>query len=119
MAVLPYIEGVTDKISRIFRKHNISTAFKPHKTLRSILVHPKDKICKEERCGVVYAIPCRNCDFVYIGETSRQLKTRVAEHREEVEKVTSNLINTRARRKESTTEFLDLAGLYLEGLCGY
>ncbi len=45
-----------------------------------------------------------NCEFAYIGETSRQLKTRIAEHKDKVEKVMSNLINTRARRKESNSE---------------
>ncbi len=57
-----------------------------------------------ERCGVVYKIPCMNCYYVYIGETSRPLKTRLSEHKDEVEKVTNSLINTRARRKESATE---------------
>ena len=104
MVVLPYIEGTTDKLSRILRKHNIFTAFKPHRTFRNILVHPKDKINKEERCGVVYGIPCRNCEFIYVGETSRQLKTRIAEHKDEVDKVMENIVNTRSRRKESTTE---------------
>ncbi len=81
LAVLPYIEGTSDKISRMFRKHKIATAFKPHRTLRTcrnMLVHPKDKIDKEERCGVVYRIPCRNCEYMYVGETSRQLKYKIS-----------------------------------------
>ena len=34
--------------------------------------------------GVVYQIPCADCDHVYIGETGRPLKTRIAEHKRAV-----------------------------------
>ena len=34
--------------------------------------------------GVVYQIPCAQCDEVYIGETGRPLKTRISEHRRAV-----------------------------------
>ena len=35
----------------------------------------------EQRTGVVYRIPCRTFHKVYIGQTSRTLKHRLAEHR--------------------------------------
>ncbi len=34
--------------------------------------------------GVVYQIPCAQCDEVYIGETGRPLKTRISEHKRAV-----------------------------------
>nr|XP_023025372.1 5-hydroxytryptamine receptor-like [Leptinotarsa decemlineata] len=34
---LPYIAGTTDEISRILRRHNISTSFVPERTIRSML----------------------------------------------------------------------------------
>ena len=36
MVVVPYVEGLSHRIRRILNKHNIATAFKPHKTLRNI-----------------------------------------------------------------------------------
>jgi len=30
---------------------------------------------------VVYKLCCKNCDASYVGQTSRQLKTRISEHR--------------------------------------
>ena len=44
LAVIPYVEGLSERVARVFRKYGISTAMKPHRTLRSILVHPKDKL---------------------------------------------------------------------------
>ena len=43
MVVIPYVEGVSEKIKRIYSKHGIHTAMRPTNTLKSILVHPKDK----------------------------------------------------------------------------
>ena len=42
-----------------------------------ILKKPKDKIEKEDSRGIVYKIKCNDCDCVYVGQTSRALKTRV------------------------------------------
>jgi len=56
MVVIPYVKGFTEKAQRIYGKHNISTAMKPHCTIRNILVHPKDQIDLHKRCDVVYKI---------------------------------------------------------------
>ena len=40
---LPYIGGVTEPISRLIRKTGVAAHAKPHSTIRSILVAPKDK----------------------------------------------------------------------------
>jgi len=37
---------------------------------------------------LVYKIPCKNCEQVYIVETGRPLEARVKEHRKEVDKIT-------------------------------
>ena len=34
--------------------------------------------------GVVYQIPCRDCTGIYIGETGRAYKTRLAEHKRDL-----------------------------------
>ena len=97
---LPYIQGVTEPVQRILKKHNISTAVKPHTSLKKILVHPKDKLDSDEKAGVVYEIPCANCKKTYIGETGRKFGTRKKEHKTETAK-TSTQKYTRSARKES------------------
>ena len=51
----------------------------------------------------MYQVPCKNCDQVYIGETSRALGTRITEHKDDVRKNEKKLY-TRASRKQSQTE---------------
>ena len=41
----------------------------------------KDTVPKELRSNVVYKYTCPQCSGTYVGETSRHLKTRIAEHR--------------------------------------
>ena len=43
MVVLPYVSGLSEKLARIFKKRGIVTAMKAQSTLKSLLVHPKDK----------------------------------------------------------------------------
>ena len=75
----------------------------PQTTLRQVLVHPKDKVDKQKKAGVVYKIPCNQCEKVYIGETGRQLGTRITEHRKEAEKISDRNF-TRSTRRASTNE---------------
>ena len=88
------------RVSRTMKKYNISTAMKPYNTIRKELVHPKDKRDPLNTTHALYAVPCKNCDLSYIGETGRKFGTRLDEHRTEVEKTCQTVV-TRASRKES------------------
>ncbi|XP_072048792.1 uncharacterized protein [Amphiura filiformis] len=77
---LPYIKGLSEKLSYIFRDHGVNAYHKPVNTIRSFLVHPKDKTPKPNKCGVIYKISCPDCENTYVGETSRSLGTRFKEH---------------------------------------
>ena len=102
MVVLPYVKGVTERVSRSMMSYNIATAMQPHNTIRKELVHPKDKRDPLNTTHALYDVPCRNCELCYIGETGRKFCTRLAEHKAEVEKI-SRTVTTRASRKESLT----------------
>ena len=53
---------------------------KPLAKLRDLLVAPKDPVDNLDKTGVVYHIPCGDCNSGYVGETSRTLRTRLKEH---------------------------------------
>ncbi|KAI8479390.1 hypothetical protein Bbelb_428810 [Branchiostoma belcheri] len=71
---IPYVQGVSEKLRRIFQNFNIATNFKPHSTLRQRLVHPKDRPHKGTKANVIYRLKCEEPN-TYIGETSRPLKS--------------------------------------------
>ena len=62
---IPYVQGVSEPISRILTRVDIGVALKPHHTFRK----PKDAIKFEQKRGLVYQISCRDCNAVYVGET--------------------------------------------------
>ena len=75
---LPYVQGVTEALSRIIRKQGVSVHTKPMHTIRQTLVHPKDRTSKLDKCGVIYE--CDSCPSHYVGETERSLRKRAKEH---------------------------------------
>ena len=76
------MQGVSEKVKRVFSSYGISTCFKPLQILRQILVEPKNKTKIEHITVVVYRIPCGSCNKVYVGETKRTVGERIKEHME-------------------------------------
>ncbi|XP_052806817.1 uncharacterized protein LOC128236035 [Mya arenaria] len=93
-------QWLSEAVSRVFNKHRVATAMRPHQTLRNILVHPKDKQETTEKAEVIYKIPCKNCDKVYVGESGRKFGIRLNEHKKDCE-TNSNKAFTRSTRKQS------------------
>ena len=52
------MENVSEAVPRIMRKHSVPMAMKPYRTLKTVLVHPKDKQEKEDLTECVYKVPC-------------------------------------------------------------
>ena len=77
---LPYVQGVSEQLARVFRKQEVGTYHKPFNTIRQQLVHPKDPTAKEKKCGVVYKVQCKDCEEDYIGEMARPFGVTLKEH---------------------------------------
>ena len=80
-ATIPYIRGTSETIARILQPYDIRVAHKPITTLRRLLNNVKDKDKPEGRQGAVYKINCFDCRASCIGETGRNLNTRLTEHK--------------------------------------
>ena len=78
---IPYIKGTSETISRILQPYNIRVAHKPTTTLRQLLTNVKDKDEHNNGQGAVYKIKCSDCQASYIGETGRNLNTRLTENK--------------------------------------
>jgi len=78
--VFPYLLHTTDAITRKFR-HNHSIGYRCINKLSNVVKAHKDTIQRTDNNNVVYRIACNNCDATYVGQSKRQLKTRIKEHR--------------------------------------
>ncbi len=87
---IPYVQGVSEKIKRVCYKEGIHVVFRSGKTLRSILTHVKPKPDDNNLPGVIYKIPCLDCNRSYIGETGRTLQVRIGEHKRHCRNLDTN-----------------------------
>ncbi|XP_028418418.1 uncharacterized protein LOC114544426 [Dendronephthya gigantea] len=90
LVVLPYIQGVSERIARVLRRENLKVGYKPIRTLNNCFPKPKDKPNIMQSREVIYQINCQNCEFVYIGQTERALRTRLKEHQRAIIKQDKN-----------------------------
>jgi hypothetical protein len=82
---LPYLGQFSAKLGRVLAPFGFRPAFYNPVTVKSLFVKLKDPIPMDERSGV-YRIACGGCKGVYIGETGRQLKLRLSEHKKALSK---------------------------------
>ncbi|BHF74683.1 hypothetical protein SprV_0501777000 [Sparganum proliferum] len=78
---LPYMQGISEAITRQLNRFGILIAHKPASSLRATLSRVKDPLLKEQKTNVIYRIPCANCSCDYVGHTGRRLGTRINEHK--------------------------------------
>ena len=80
--VIPYTQGLCESIKKICGRYGIQTHFKGGRTIKNLLVSPKDKDPMVNQSGAIYWYQCGDlgCDEEYIGETSRIFGERYKEH---------------------------------------
>ena len=78
---IPYRPQTGESIRSILSDYNIRTVFQLDNTLQRHLVKSKDLVDTGNQTNCVYKIKCADCPGIYIGQTSRQLKVRINEHK--------------------------------------
>ena len=81
----PYFLGLSESFKQLFKYTHIQVCFKDQKTIKSMLMHPKDKINPLLKKDIVNQWSCTDpsCKSSYIGETCRSLRKCVKEHSKE------------------------------------
>ena len=81
----PYFPGLSESFKQLFKYTHIQVCFKGQNTIKSMLMHPKDKINPSLKKDVVYQWSCTDltCKSSYIGETCRSLGECIKEHGKE------------------------------------
>jgi len=81
---IPYVEKISELIASELKKCNLIVGYRSLKRLDGIIKTQKDKDNLHNNTGIIYKINCNNCDATYIGQTKRQLATRVKEHKNNI-----------------------------------
>ena len=74
--ILPYNQNFLECIPAL-KKLNVKVVFNYENTVKKALI----KNSPPTDIGVVYKIPCRDCNQFYIGQSGKDLKTRIAQHK--------------------------------------
>jgi len=86
---IPFIDSVSNKFRGIAKDIDSRlTFYSVNKLGRFIKVH-KDPLQNTSKRNVVYKILCKDCDASYVGQTGRQLNTRISEHRAHIRRNTT------------------------------
>ncbi|XP_071579044.1 uncharacterized protein [Temnothorax nylanderi] len=82
--VIPYLGHTSEIIASAIDKSENSVGYRILNNLSSIIKVHKDKNAHFSNNDVVYKICCNNCDASYVGQTKRQLQTRLKEHKNNI-----------------------------------
>ena len=84
---LPYVKSL-EKYKKPLQKLDTKLVFSYNNKLTHNLCVNKPK--NQEVNNGVYEIPCNTCKKIYVGETGRDLKTRVKEHQKDIKTANEN-----------------------------
>ena len=98
-----YFHHDVARITRPMRRWNIGCAFKTEHTVYSLIKRNLSNDNGLRRSGV-YKIKCDDCEAFYLGETGRDVRTRVMEHRKYRERSNfgRHLLHTGHKSKEDS-----------------
>jgi len=80
IVVLPYIKNISETIKSSIDGDKYIVGYRILNKLTGYIKRHKDTNKHDTKNNIVYKILCNNCDASYVGQTKRQLKTRIKEH---------------------------------------
>ena len=83
---LPYNKNLSPHINSLAKKLNIVPIYNNINKLNNLIRLGKDRLDKNKKCNVIYKINCKDCNATYIGQSKRNLETRINEHKYYVKK---------------------------------
>ncbi|KYN13987.1 hypothetical protein ALC57_13817, partial [Trachymyrmex cornetzi] len=90
LMVFPHVKSISNKITNVINKADYLIGFRCINKLNKFIKSQKDKDELVKNNNVIYKINCDNCNASYVGQTKRQLQTRIKEHRNNIRLDQSN-----------------------------
>ncbi|VDP98266.1 unnamed protein product [Trichobilharzia regenti] len=98
---IPYRKDTAEQLQRLFASYNIKVYVKPSNSLDKALVHVKDMVSRLSQSNSFYKVKCSDCAACYIGDSSRQVKVKVSEHRLRTKRPPRNEVELKSLGKRS------------------
>jgi len=83
--IIPYIKNFSSKFATSLSKHNYNIGYRCNNKLNTFIKTNKNPLPHFNKCNVVYEISCNDCNATYVGQTKRQLSTRIKEYRQNID----------------------------------
>jgi len=91
---IPFIKTIYNSINSIAKSLKLKIAFSIKNNLNNFIKVGKDKLEFFTHSEVVYLIPCRDCQATYVGQTKRQLHTRIKDTKQTLTKTMHHLLQS-------------------------
>ena len=93
---VPYYKGLSETIKQRCKNYGVQVYFRGGKTIKNLLMAPKDVDPMMKKSGVIYSYKCGRveCDEEYIGESSRTFRERFREHQKAPSPIFDHFNNT-------------------------
>lgn len=78
---IPFVNNLSQPLSKKFKQYNIKISHKNTHNLKFLYSKLKSKVPMTKQSNIIYQIPCKDCEAVYIGQTSQYLKERLNGHK--------------------------------------
>ncbi|KYN22113.1 hypothetical protein ALC57_05496, partial [Trachymyrmex cornetzi] len=102
---IPFLPCVYKKFKNIIKNLDVKLSFFSLNKMDGIIKAQKDVLPHESRKNVVYKINCKDCNASYVGQTSRKLKTRINEHKNDINRKNGNMSVISEHRLQFQHEF--------------
>jgi len=87
---IPYVPHISESFKNLTKDLDVKISYFSLNKMRNYIKTHKDVRPKTTHSNVVYKINCNNCDASYVGQTSRQLHTRMSEHKKHIRRNTTS-----------------------------
>jgi len=87
---IPYVPSISESFKKIIGDLDVNLSFCSLNTLHRFIKAGKDTLTTASHGNIVYKIECNNCDASYVGQTGRELRTRIDEHRNHIRRNAAN-----------------------------
>jgi len=89
IVVFPYIKDISERVASTIDKSKYTKGYRILNNLGKFIKAHKDPTELLTINNVVYKINCNDCNVSYVGQTKRQLSTRIKEHSNNYKSITA------------------------------